>query len=164
VPAEGLQSCPPSAPRNWLKDPVGALKDWWGTAKLDRTALAALGMLTAVCIHDAPHLSSVPLTGRVGSSGASAVCSYGLVSNINYCGTMIASWLIYVKRHGVSPFSKANVGANESKRKPLRRVLTSWRCASDQGVPGHLCSAMGGHELPEAHPLLDLRGPHALLR
>ncbi|TFJ86774.1 hypothetical protein NSK_001862 [Nannochloropsis salina CCMP1776] len=53
---------------------------WWKkTAKIDRKKLAALG--------------------------ASALCSYGLVSNINYCGTLCASYIIFTKKYNISPFA-----------------------------------------------------------
>lgn len=56
-------------------------KKWWQkTAKIDRKKLAALG--------------------------ASALCSYGLVSNINYCGTLCASFIIFTKRYNVSPLAR----------------------------------------------------------
>ena len=49
--------------------------------------------------------SSLPDKKQLLSLGASAVCSYGLVSNINYCGTMIASWVIHGRRTGLSPLA-----------------------------------------------------------
>ncbi len=65
-----------SAPTGFL----APVKRWWEkTAKIDRKKLAALG--------------------------ASAVCSYGLVSNINYCGTLCASYIIFSKKYSVSPFA-----------------------------------------------------------
>ena len=42
-------------------------------------------------------------------SGASAVCSYGLVSNLNYCGTLVCSKIIFEKRNGISPFAPGQV-------------------------------------------------------
>lgn len=55
-------------------------KKWWKkTAKIDRKKLAALG--------------------------ASAVCSYGLVSNINYCGTLCASYIIFARKYNISPLA-----------------------------------------------------------
>ena len=46
-------------------------------------------------------LPSLPSTAL----GASALCSYGLVSNINYCGTLCASFIIFTKKYNVSPLA-----------------------------------------------------------
>lgn len=48
--------------------------------------------------HPNPTLSNA-------ATGASAVCSYGLVSNLNYCGTLCAAKIIFEKKHAVSPFA-----------------------------------------------------------
>merc|ERR1712070_307934 len=49
--------------------------------------------------------SSLPDKKQLLSLGASAVCSYGLVSNINYCATMITAWIIHGRRTGLSPLA-----------------------------------------------------------
>lgn len=59
---------------------MGRLKQWWKkTAKVDRKKMAELGV--------------------------SAVLSYGLISNLNYCGTLCAAKIIFEKKNGVSPFA-----------------------------------------------------------
>lgn len=41
--------------------------------------------------------------------GASAVCSYGLVSNVNYCITVMIAWVISAKKTGLSPLAPGQV-------------------------------------------------------